>query len=373
MSWSWTVSYRQNTELHVEAWHWNPQGTWSDPARRGYFTGSASPGEPIRHSYGYPLPHRGVTRNDGTDNIGYSRLTDGDPDTYWKSNPVPDARRSPARMMRSTRNGSRSISRARSRSTPSASPGRSRSRAAIWCSTGRATESDQAADEGAWRDVPGWRRRATAGAGRRRLLLSPSPLAVRFLRIWMTESSNTCDTHGSRIGATASAMRSASSTWVHSQPTASSTIWSGTPPTRIRRRPSLLDRSVARGSRHRSEDREQVGLDLFYTSGYTRGLPAMIPIAMLYGTPEDAAAQIAYLKKRGYPISWIEMGEEPDGQFMLPEDYGALYLQFADGAAPRRSGAQAGRPGIRGGQRGHPGLAGRAAGRRHGWAASSTT
>jgi len=75
--------------------------------------------------------------------------------------------------------------------------------------------------------------------------------------------------------------------------------------------------------------REQVGLDLFYTSGYTRGLPAMIPIAMVYATPEDAAAQIAYLKKRGHPISWVEMGEEPDGQYMLPEDYGALYLQFA--------------------------------------------
>ena len=55
----------------------------------------------------------------------------------------------------------------------------------------------------------------------------------------------------------------------------------------------------------------------------------MIPVSLLYGTPEDAAAQMAYLKKRGYPISYVEMGEEPDGQYMLPEDYAALYLQFA--------------------------------------------
>ncbi len=47
-------------------------------------------------------------------------------------------------------------------------------------------------------------------------------------------------------------------------------------------------------------------------------LPAMIPVSMLYGTPDDAAAEIAYVKQRGYPISYIEMGEEPDGQNMLP-------------------------------------------------------
>jgi hypothetical protein len=82
-----TVSYRQNTELLVEAWHWNPEGTWSDSRGQGYFTGSADLASPIHYSYGYALPHRGFTRNDGTGNAGYSRLTDGDETTYWKSNP----------------------------------------------------------------------------------------------------------------------------------------------------------------------------------------------------------------------------------------------------------------------------------------------
>ena len=82
------VSYRQNTELFVQAWHWNPKGTWSDPSGAGYFTGDATPGkEMIRHSYGYSLPHRGVTRNSGSEFDGYSRLDDGDLNTYWKSNP----------------------------------------------------------------------------------------------------------------------------------------------------------------------------------------------------------------------------------------------------------------------------------------------
>ena len=63
------------------------RGTWSDPAGKGYFTGSDAPTEIVRNSYGYPLPHRGATRNDGTDATGYGRITDGDENTYWKSNP----------------------------------------------------------------------------------------------------------------------------------------------------------------------------------------------------------------------------------------------------------------------------------------------
>src|SRR6476646_8032758 len=82
------ISYRQNTDLFVQAWHWNPKGSWSDPAGKGYFVGDENPTkEMIRHSYGYSLQHRGFTRNGGSEFDGYSRLNDGDLNSYWKSNP----------------------------------------------------------------------------------------------------------------------------------------------------------------------------------------------------------------------------------------------------------------------------------------------
>jgi hypothetical protein len=68
-----TVTYRQNTELMIEAWHWNARGAWSNTAKQeGYFVGSQDPSdEKILHSWAYPLPHRGATLGDGN---GWSRL-----------------------------------------------------------------------------------------------------------------------------------------------------------------------------------------------------------------------------------------------------------------------------------------------------------
>src|SRR5271170_4810935 len=62
------ITYRQNTELTIDAWHWNPSGKWSDEkTKSGYFTGSAAPGDFLRKSFGYALPHRGTTRSDAGD------------------------------------------------------------------------------------------------------------------------------------------------------------------------------------------------------------------------------------------------------------------------------------------------------------------
>jgi F5/8 type C domain len=320
-----TITYRQNTELYVEAWHWNPKGKWSDAGEKGYFVGDSTPTEFIRHSFGYPLPHQGFSRPDGN---GYSRLTDGDTETYWKSNPY--------------------LTKAFTGEDDSAHP--------QWVVVDLATPQDVNAIRINWTDpyarqyvVQYWTgagdavREPTKGAwvtfpggivtngkgGPTTLQLSRAPISTRFVRIWMTESSNTCDTHGSSdkrncvgyairelyIGTT-TADGAFHDVVRHTADRAqSNTICSSVDP--------WHDGAVMNARQ------DQVGFDLFYTSGITRGLPAMIPIAMIYDNPENAAAEIAYIEKRGYPISYVEMGEEPDGKHTLPEDYAELYIQFA--------------------------------------------
>ncbi len=60
------------------------------------------------------------------------------------------------------------------------------------------------------------------------------------------------------------------------------------------------------------------------------GHPALVACAAIYDTPEDCANEVAYIHKRGYPVVGIEIGEECDGKHTMPEDYGALYCQWAE-------------------------------------------
>ncbi|QNI30890.1 discoidin domain-containing protein [Alloacidobacterium dinghuense] len=328
------VTYRQNTELFVQAWHWNPKGTWSDSSGQGYFVGDAKPtNESIRHSYGYNLPHRGVTRNNGSEFDGYSRLDDGDLNTYWKSNPYltkaftgEDDSLHPQWVVVRLQ-AEEIVTNIR---IAWAEPYARNYRVQYWLGKGDAMDDPE---DGEWKDFPSGVVSDGKG-GTVTLQVSPTPLATRYVRVLMTESSNTCDTHGKSdprncVGYAIKEIYLGTQTngefhdILHHTPgqdqtfTFSSSIDPWHQPSDLYVIPD------------RMESGDQVGFDLFFTSGITRGQPAMVPVALLYGTPEDAAAQITYLEKRGYPISYIEMGEEPDGQYMAPEDYATLYLQWA--------------------------------------------
>ena len=324
-----TVTYRQNTELMIEAWHWNARGTWSNPAKQeGYFVGSPDPTSgKIMHSWAYPLPHRGATMGDGD---GWSRLTDGDPRSYWKSNPYlaePFTGENDSKHPQWVMIDLGSKVNVNAIRVAWANPYATRYIVQFW--TGELEPFYDGINKGSWQAFPKGAIHDGAG-GTATLKLMNWQIPVRYLRIWMTQSSNTCDTHGAEdkrnclgyaidelyVGTIAPDGQFTDV--VKHVPSRQQTV---TWPSSVDPWHSAADLDYGRG--------DQIGLDFFFTCGVTRGLPAMIPIAILYNNPEDAANEIAYLYKRKYPLLGIEMGEEADGQRVLPEDYASLYLQFA--------------------------------------------
>lgn len=321
------VTYRQNTDLAIEAWHWNPEGTWSAPGDQGYFTGDANSKGFIRYSYGYALPHRGFTRNDGTLQ-GYSRMTDGDANSYWKSNPYLTHRFTGEDDALHPQWVIVDLSRPElvdAIKIAWASPYATNYVVQYW--TG--LDPVHFPLRGVWVAFP--RGVVNAGSGGSEVQkLSSIPVSARFIRILMTESSNTCDTHGSgdprncvgyairEISVGTTSPGGEFHDLVRHTPDQEQTLtWcSSVDPWHTSTSP--VNRNEA-----------QVGFDLFFQSGVTRGIPAVIPIAMLYDNPQNAAAEVRYIENHKYPVDYIEMGEEADGQYTSPEDYAALYIQYA--------------------------------------------
>jgi hypothetical protein len=319
-----SLTYRLRTELGVEAFHWNPAGTWSDAQDHcGYWTSNATSSTPILKCYGYHLPRRGNTI-DQANNDGYSRLDDGDPHTFWKSNPYLDP--------------------AYTGEADSANPqwvivdlGRPRNLNSLRIEWGRPYATNFAIEywkgsnevgygqDGAWRMARAPILHCTGG-------IETVPVAcdgpVRFVRLKLLMSSHTAipSAHPDARDSMGFSICEIALGW---QQSGRFTDW-------IKHRPNKKQSVCYTSSTdpwHRDSDEdprtEQPGFDLVAGSGLTNGMPLLMAAPVLYDNPANAAAEVAYLLNRGVRLRGVELGEEPDGQCASAEHYGALYLQFA--------------------------------------------
>jgi hypothetical protein len=319
------ITYRNNTELRMAAWHWTENGMWSDPVRKGgYFTGSAELKEPLRYILAYALPHRGFSTSG-------DRPVQGPNLTYWKSNPYLTSKftgESDALHPQWVVVDLRSQKSVNAIRIAWAAPYATLYQVEYWVGKD-ALDFDHGPD-GEWKLFPSGVIKNAQG-GTVTLALAPRPVTTQFLRVLMTASSNTCDLHGSDdirncVGYAIQEIQAGTLDTDGAFIDAAKDVTGDTAPTFAS---SSIDPWHSETDVNATGNYQHTGFDLLFTSGLTNNLPAMIPVTMLYGTPEDSAAQIAYIEKRGDPISYIEMGEEPDGKHAMPEDYAALYIQWA--------------------------------------------
>src|ERR1700730_1036513 len=325
------LTYRLRTELAGEVWHWNPRGAWSDQIHQsGYWTSDDSLGEPINVSYGYRLPRRGNTIDQANDD-GYSRIADGNKESFWKSNPYLDshftgeADDAHPQWVVIDLGAARPINCIR---IHWGAPYAQQYRVEYWSGEDPMHLHADRKDE--WRLFPNGALNRGSG-GDESVRLCAKALLVRFVRVLMSRSSQASvqmsDDIRDRLGFAIREIELGSidsRTRFHDY---------------IRHAADRYRQTVIYVSStdpwHRAEEIdykiEQPGLDFILRSALTNGLPVLVPVGVLYDTPENATAEISCLCKGQYPLEGIELGEEPDGQWALPEDYAALYT----GVAPR--------------------------------------
>ncbi len=323
------LTYRLRTELAGEVWHWNPRGTWSDPIRQcGYWTSDDSLGEPINLSYGYRLPRRGNTIDQANDD-GYSRIADGDEESFWKSNPYLDSHftresaESHLHWVVIDLGATRPINCIR---IHWGAPYAQQYRVEYW--TGEDPMHLHADRKDEWRPFPKGEVNHGSG-GDESVRLCAKPLPVRFVRVVMSRNSQTsAQTSNDIRDRLGFAIREIELGSADSNNRFRDYIYHAAD----RHQQSVIYVSST-DPWHRAEDIdykiEQPGLDFILRSALTNGLPVLVPVGVLYDTPENATAELKYLLWRDYDLEGIELGEEPNGQWVSPEDYAALYAGVA--------------------------------------------
>jgi F5/8 type C domain-containing protein len=340
------LTYRLRTELAGEVWHWNPRGSWSDAQNAcGYWTSDDVSDSAINVSYGYRLPRRGNTIDQANDD-GYSRIADGDAASFWKSNPYLDSS--------FTGNAGDAhpqwvvidlgaIKPINSMRIQWGAPYALQFRVEYWSGNDPMHLHSGRSDN--WRAFPhGMVDRSTGGDEMVRL--NEQPIPAQFVRLVMNRSSRTAMAASSdvrdRLG------------FAIREIALGTTDRNGRLHDAMHHAPDRHKQSVVYVSStdpwHRATDRdsgiEQPGLDFVLQSNLTNHRPVLVPVGILYDTPENAVAEIKFLLRRGYSLEGIELGEEPDGQWVSPEDYAALYVGLARRLRDLNSGLKLGGPSL---------------------------
>jgi len=340
------LTYRLRTELAGEVWHWNPRGTWSDAVHQcGYWTSDDSIAEPINLSYGYRLPRRGNTIDQANDD-GYSRIADGDEDSFWKSNPYLDSHftgdsdNAHPQWVVIDLGAAKSVNSIRIRwGTPYAQ----RYRIEYW--TGDDPMHLHTDEKDDWRLFP--KGEVNDGSGREEnIRLCDKASSVRFIRVLLNRSAGTSAQPSNNIrDRVGFAIREIGIGRIDSN----GRLHDYVQHTADRHKQTTVYVSST-DPWHRAEDIdyniEQPGVDFILRNELTNHLPVLLPAGVLYDTPANAVAEIKYLLRRGYALEGIELGEEPDGQWVSPEDYAALYTGIARGLSALSSRLKLGGPSL---------------------------
>jgi hypothetical protein len=342
------ISYRLRTELGVEDWHWSPAGRFSGRTS-GYWTSPSPAGAAVAATYGYRLPRRGDTVDQANDS-GYSRLDDGSRATYWKSNPYLDphftGERHPQWVLVDLGRGLHPVDGVR---IHWGAPYARRLRVQFWVGPSAVYLSGDPAEH--WTDFPqaSFRGRPSGRSGAQTLRLAPSPVGVRFVRVLLDDSSHTGPAGSrdvrDRLGFAIRELEVGSLTGTGAAGDRLVDL--------VRHAPSHAQTVTYASSTdpwHAAGDRdpqtEQPSFATVLASGLTSRRPVLVPVGVLYGTPANAVAELRYLRSRHVRLQGVELGEEPDGQLASPEDYGALYLEFARAIHRAMPGLPVGGPGF---------------------------
>jgi hypothetical protein len=321
------LTYRLRTELAGEVWHWNPRGNWSDHDHScGYWTSDSSLGAPIELSYGYRLPRRGNTIDQANDD-NYSRITDGDPNSFWKSNPYLDpyyTKEPPEAHPQSVIIDLGGVKQLDAVRIHWGEPYAQQFQVEYWPANDPMHLHPDQHDH--WQSFPHGIINHGKGGDE---FVQAGDESAQFVRITMTQSSHTSSRSSDDIrDKLGFAIREIE-------------VGAGEDGDQfvdlIQHAPDRHQQTIVYTSStdpwHRAEDidfkTEQPGLDFVLRSKLTNGQPALVPVSVLYDTPNNAAAEIKYLLARKYPLERVELGEEPDGQWCSPEDYAALYTTVA--------------------------------------------